>query len=277
MVMASLKTPQELALYPPLLFPASPQWQNFAVAWRMAPFDIFYFNSLFTGLVSTLFQVGFALLMAYALVFIPFPAKRPMFGLVLATMMIPVEMKLVPNFLLLKHLGDGSRAFDPALAPILAALGLSLAPAQLCCGINSYFALIVPPAAHAFPVFVLVQQFRLLPIDLIDAARVDGAGHLQILGRIVIPMSRPVLAATVLIAFVGRWNDYLWPLIITQSEAMRTLPVGLGYLRAASAEGAFPWNLLMAASIFVILPILVLFLFTQKQFVAGITSGAVKG
>jgi ABC-type glycerol-3-phosphate transport system permease component len=215
--------------------------------------------------------------MAYALIFVEFPFKRLLFLLILATMMIPVEMKLVPNFILLKKLGDISRLADVPTQAALAAIGLKIAPAQICCGINSYFALIVPPAAHAFPVFVLHQQFRTLPRDLIDAARVDGASHLQILWRVVTPLSRPVLAATILIAFVGRWNDYLWPLVITQSEAMRTLPVGQAFLRAASAEGSTPWNLLMAASIFVILPILVLFLFTQKQFVAGLTTGAIKG
>lgn len=277
MITTSLKTPQEVAIYPPKLWPDFPQWRNFATAWAVAPFDLFYFNSIFTGLASTFLQVLFALLMAYALVFIEFPFKRALFLLVLATMMIPVEMKLVPNFLLLKELGDLSRVADPPVQAMLSALGLKIAPAQVCCGINSYFALIVPPAAHAFPVFVLHQQFRTLPRDLIDAAKVDGASHGQILWRVVTPLSRPVLAATVLIAFVGRWNDYLWPLIVTQSEAMRTLPVGLGYLRTASEEGTTPWNLLMAASIFVILPIFVLFLFTQKQFVEGITAGAIKG
>ena len=155
--------------------------------------------------------------MAYGFVFIPFPAKRILFLLVLATMMIPVEMKLVPNYLLLKQLN----------------------------WINTYWALIIPPAAHAFPVFVLHQQFRTLPTELLDAAHVDGASHLQILLRIVTPMSRPLLAAVALVSFVGRWNDYLWPLIITNSLTMRTLPIGLAYLKETQ-EGGNRWNLLMA-------------------------------
>jgi ABC-type glycerol-3-phosphate transport system permease component len=277
MLTTAFKTPQEIAIYPPRFIPQSLRWENFTQAWATAPFGIFYFNSVFTGIASTALQVTFALFMAYALVFVEFPSKRAMFLLILATMMIPVEMKLVPNFILLKELGDLTRIADTPIAAVLGAIGANITPAQLCCGINSYFALIVPPAAHAFPVFVMHQQFRILPRDLIDAAKVDGASHWQTLWRIVTPMSRPVLAATILIAFVGRWNDYLWPLVITQSEVMRTLPVGLALLRAASEEGSTPWNLLMAASIFVILPILVLFIFTQKQFVAGLTSGAVKG
>ncbi len=277
MVTTALKTPQEIALYPPKLLPDVPQWQNFTEAWQSVPFSRFYFNSIFSGLVSTFLQVLFALFMAYALVFIEFPFKGMLLLLVLATMMIPVEMKLVPNFILLKHLGDFSRMADGPVQAVISALNLPLTPDRLCCGINSYFALIVPPAAHAFPVFVLHQQFRTLPRDLIDAAKVDGASHGQILWRIVTPISRPVLAAVTLISFVGRWNDFLWPRIIIQSQDMWTLTVALNAFRATLEEGSTPWNLLMAASVFVIFPLLVLFVFTQKQFVAGITAGAVKG
>lgn len=248
MVSTSFKPLSEIIIYPPKFLPVEVHPENYVDAWNAAPFDRFYINSIVTGVASTLLQVLFALFMAYAFVFIPFPKKDILFLLVLATMMIPVEMKLVPNYLLLKKLG----------------------------WINTYWALIIPPAAHAFPVFVLYQGFRTLPIELLDAAKVDGANHVQILLRIVTPMTRPLLAAVALVAFVGRWNDYLWPLIVTNKLAMRTLPIGLAYLKETQ-EGSNRWNLLMAGSVFVILPILILFLFTQKQFVAGITSGAVKG
>lgn len=248
MATTSLKPIQEVVIYPPHWLPSELRWENFVEAWHAAPFDRFYINSVVTGVASTVLQVLFALFMAYAFVFIRFPAKNVLFLLVLATMMIPVEMKLVPNYLLLKELH----------------------------WINTYWALIIPPAAHAFPVFVLHQQFRTLPKDLLDAATVDGATHTQILLRVVAPMSRPLLAAVALVSFVGRWNDYLWPLIVTNKVAMRTLPIGLAYLKETQ-EGGNRWNLLMAGTIFVIAPILVLFIFTQKQFVEGITRGAVKG
>jgi ABC-type glycerol-3-phosphate transport system permease component len=248
MLTTSVKPIQEVVIYPPRWLPSTIRLENFVEAWQAAPFDRFYINSVITGVATTVLQVLFALFMAYAFVFIAFPAKRYLFLLVLATMMIPVEMKLVPNYLLLKQLS----------------------------WINTYWALIIPPAAHAFPVFVLHQQFRTLPKDLIDAATVDGASHLQALLRIVAPMSRPILAAVALVSFVGRWNDYLWPLIVTNQVAMRTLPIGLAYLKETQ-EGGNRWNLLMAGTVFVIAPILVLFLFTQKQFVEGITRGALKG
>ncbi len=248
MATTALKPIQEVVIYPPKWLPSEIRLENFVEAWQAAPFDRFYINSVVTGVATTVLQVIFALFMAYAFAFISFPAKNLLFLLVLSTMMIPVEMKLVPNYLLLKELG----------------------------WINTYWALIIPPAAHAFPVFVLFQQFRTLHRDLLDAATVDGATHVQTLLRVVAPMSRPLLAAVALVSFVGRWNDYLWPLIVTNKVAMRTLPIGLAYLKETQ-EGGNRWNLLMAGTIFVVAPILVLFIFTQKQFVEGITRGAVKG
>lgn len=248
MLVTSLKPVQEIILYPPRWLPTEIRLDNYLKAWQAAPFGRFYFNSIYTGIVTTFFQVLFGLLMAYALVFINFPAKNFLFAMVLVTMMIPVEMKLVPNYLLLKQLG----------------------------WINTYWALIVPPIAHAFPVFVMQQQFKTLPRDLIDAAKVDGANHLQILFKVVMPISRSLLAAVFLVSFVGRWNDYLWPLIVTSEVKMRTLPIGLAYLKATQ-EGVPQWNILMAGSVFVIIPILLLFIFTQRQFVEGITRGALKG
>lgn len=248
MVMTSLKPMSEVVLFPPHLFPREFRFENYVEAWKAAPFALFYWNSIFTGLVATFLQVLFSLTMAYAFVFIRFPAKKVLFTLVLITMMIPDEMKLIPNYLVLARLD----------------------------WIDTYWALIVPPIAHAFPVFVMTQQFRTFPMDLFEAAKVDGATHLQILIRIVIPISWPMLSAVFLVSFVGRWNDYLWPLIVTNSVEMRTLPIGLTYLRAIEG-GVSRWNLLMAASVFVIFPILILFLFTQKQFVEGITRGAIKG
>lgn len=248
MLATSIKPIQEVIIYPPQWLPREIRLENYVEAWNAAPFDRFYVNSIVTGVATTILQVVFALFMAYAFVFVEFPVKGPLFLLVLATMTIPVEMKLVPNYLLLSKLG----------------------------WINTYWALIIPPAAHAFPVFVLYQGFRTLPKDLIDAAHVDGASHTQILFQVVAPMSRPLLAAVALVSFVGRWNDYLWPLIVTNKVAMRTLPIGLAYLKETQ-EGSNRWNLLMAGTVFVIFPILILFLFTQKQFVEGITRGAVKG
>lgn len=248
MVVTSLKPAAEVVQYPPSWWPGTIRWANYAEAWSAAPFGRFYVNSIVTGLAATGLQVTFAALMAYAFAVLRFPGKSVLFLMVLATMMIPDEMKLIPNYVLLDKLN----------------------------WIDTYWALIVPPAAHAFPVFVFHEQFRTLPRDLLEAAKMDGAGHVRILTQVVVPMCRPVFVAVALVSFVGRWNDYLWPLIVTNSEAMRTLPVGLAYL-AKGEEGGLGWHILMAGSIFVIIPVLVLFVFAQRQFVEGITKGALKG
>lgn len=248
MVLTSFKSSQEVLIYPPIWFPRQFRFENYLRAWEAAPFGKFYFNSVYTGVASTLLQVAFSLLMAYAFVFVPFRGKTIIFLAVLATMVVPIEMKLIPNYILLSRLR----------------------------WINTYRALIIPPAAHAFPVLVMVQALKTVPSSLIEASIVDGAGRLRILYRIILPVSRPMLSALFLVSFVGRWNDYVWPLIITSRESMRTLPVGLSYLKEIQGAGG-QWNLIMAASVFVIFPTLILFLFAQKQFVSGLTGGALKG
>lgn len=248
MIATSLKSSVEIAQYPPSLWPKTLRWENFRDAWQAAPFGRFYFNSVVTGAATTALQIVFALMMAYAFVFIKVPGKAVLFLGVLATMMIPDEMKLIPNFILLDKLH----------------------------WIDTYWALIVPPAAHAFPVFVLHEQFRIIPKALVESAKVDGASHARVLVSILLPLSRPVVASVLLISFWGRWNDYLWPLVITNRETMRTLPVGLAYLKA-SQESSPQWGMLMAGAVIVIFPALVLFVLVQRQFVDGITRGGLKG
>lgn len=248
MVLTSFKSSQEVLIYPPIWFPSHFRFENYLSAWEAAPFGRFYFNSIYTGVASTLAQVIFSLLMAYAFVFVPFKGKKIILLFVLATMVIPIEMKLIPNYILLSKMR----------------------------WINTYRALIIPPAAHAFPVFVMVQALKTFPASLIEASICDGAGHVRILYRIIAPLTRPMLSALFLVSFVGRWNDYVWPLIITSKESMRTLPVGLAYLKEIQGAGG-QWNLIMAASVFVIFPTLILFLFAQRQFVSGLTGGAIKG
>jgi len=249
MLITSVKPAAEISTYPPAWLPHEFQFSNYADAWSVAPFGTFYVNSVVVAGTTTLLQVTFALLMGYAFAIIRFPAKTVLLLAVLSTMMIPDEMKLVPNFILLSKLG----------------------------WIDTYMGLIVPAIAHAFPVFVLYQQFRQLPRSLIEAAQADGAGHWRILWQVAVPMSRPVLTAVALVSLLGQWNAYLWPLIVTNSTSMRTLPLGIAYLRKQAEEGSVQWNLLMAAAVFVVIPIVILYTFAQKQFVEGITRGALKG
>ncbi|GMW00167.1 MAG: glycerol-3-phosphate ABC transporter permease [Candidatus Hydrogenedentota bacterium] len=248
MALTSLKTSADVSRFPPQWFPSELRWENFYEAWHSAPFGRFYVNSAVTSAAATLLQVIFALLMAFAFAALRFPGKKALLIAVLATMMIPEEMKLVPNFILINRLG----------------------------WTDTYWALIIPASAHAFPVFVLYQQFRMIPADLFEAAAMEGAGPFRTLVHVVTPLARPLLVAVALVSFLGRWNDYLWPLIVTSKTAMRTLPLGLAYLKQAE-EGGNRWNLLMAATLIVVIPLLILYIIAQRHFVSGLTKGALKG
>jgi len=248
MVITALQPPDAIVTDAGAWWPSEIRWSNFTDAWHAAPFGRFFVNSLVTGIAATAIQVVGAILMGYAFAVIQFPGKPFIVIAVIATMAVPEESKLVPNFLLMRDFG----------------------------WIDSYWALIIPPAAHAFPVFVLYQQFRTIPSSMRDAARADGAGHWRTLWQVYVPMSRPAIAAVIVIAFLGRWNDFLWPLIITNTAEMRTLPIGLAYLRGLHEIGN-QWPVLMAGSLLVILPILLLYAVAQRQFVEGITRGAIKG
>ena len=235
MISTAFKPLEEVAAYPPHWLPRQPTLNNFALAWQAAPFGRFTLNSVISAGISCVLQIFFALLMGYAFAFLKFPAKRFLFMAVIATMLIPEEAKLIPNYTTILRLG----------------------------WMNTYTALIIPTVAHAFPVFVLFQWFRSLPRDLIEAAKVDGASHWQTLWQVVVPASRAVVLVLTLYSFVNRWNDYLWALVVTDKLAMRTLPIGLAYLKGTQ-EGGNQWNLLMATALFATLPLVLLFLVTQK-------------
>jgi ABC-type glycerol-3-phosphate transport system permease component len=247
MVTTALKPFSEVVIYPPRWIPSYIRWENFVEAWRAAPFARFYVNSIIVTVTTTILELFIGLFSAYAFARLDFPKKDWLFALVLATLMIPGQMKLIPNFVTLKRLG----------------------------WINTYWALIIPPAANAFGTFLMRENIMSLPSELFDAAKIDGAGHLSMIRHLVIPLTRPILGTMTLLGFIGHWNAYLWPLIVTNTADMRTLPIGLVYMRMA--EGGNIWNLLMAGTIFVTAPILIVFIFNQNQLIEGVTRGALKG
>ncbi len=244
---ASLKNLQQIYTFPPVWIPTEPRLSNYSEAWNSAPFGRFYLNTIITTFFGVALEVVNALLTAYALVFIRFPGKNLIFIVLLAALMVPIHVTILPNYLTIASLG----------------------------WVNTYQGIILPGASVAFGAFLLRQHFLSLPHEIPEAARLDGASHLQTLWYVILPISRPMLVTVTLVSVVTKWNDFLWPLISTNSENMRTLPIGLSYL--FSAEGASQWGLIMAATIFVILPVLLLFLRWQKHIVSGLTSGATKG
>src|SRR5579859_1201557 len=247
MLIAAFKTNQEIFTSPPTWIPLAPTLENFPAAWKQAPFGNFYVNSLLYTLVSGSAKILQAVFSAYAFAFLSFPRKNLVFVLLLMALMIPDEFTVLPNFLTLALVG----------------------------WTNTYQGLLLPGFVSAFGTFLLRQHFLSLPREVLEAARVDGAGHLRTLFSVVVPMSRPVLATLVLLTAVSRWNDYLWPLIITNSASMRTLSVGIALL--FQKESGTVWGLVMAGTLYVVLPILVLFLLVQRHIVEGIAAGAVKG
>jgi sn-glycerol 3-phosphate transport system permease protein len=250
MLSGSLKTNAEIRTIPPVFFPSELRWANFTDAWNAAPFGRFYINTIITTALGSGAELLNAVMTAYAFVFLRFPKKNALFVLLLLALMIPDEVVVIPNYVFIANLPGGT-------------------------WINTYQGIIVPGASVAFGAFLLRQAFLGLPREVIDAARVDGTGHFRLLWDIVIPMARPAIITFGLISLVAKWNEYLWPLVVTNEARMRTLTVGITYL--FDSEGATNWGPVMAATIFVIAPLLVIFLWAQRHIIEGITSGATKG
>lgn len=220
-------------------------FQNYAMAWKSAPFGIYYLNTAFVSIVTTVLEVIFAAMAAYAFAIMRFPGKNLIFALFLGTMMIPGEVLLVPNFITISRLG----------------------------WIDTYYALIIPWIVSVFAIFLMRQHFLTLPSELKDAALIDGCSHFRYLWTIVAPLSKPTIITCALLKFVGSWNAFLWVLIVTNKDRFRTLPVGL---QTFSTDVGTVYNQLMAAATFSILPIVILFLFTQKYFIRGVARTGLK-
>jgi len=226
--------------------PTSFVWQNYVKVWAVVPFAQFYLNSIFVSLCITFGQVATSAMAAYAFARLNFPGRDRIFFGYLATMMIPGAVTMIPVFILLRHLG----------------------------WIDSYKALILPGIFTAYGTFMLRQFFLTLPKDLEDAAKIDGCSYVRIFWHIILPLSKPALATLTTFTFMGSWMNLMWPLIVVNTHTKYTLPVGLAYFQGVHGTD---WTLLMAASMMMILPILIVFLFNQRFFVEGIKLTGIKG
>ena len=246
MVSTSFKSLEEAALFPPTLWPSHWLPKNYVDAWNGAPFGRYLVNTLFVAGAQTVSVIITGSLAAYAFARMEFPGKNAIFLAFLGTMMIPLEVILVPNFIILKQFG----------------------------WYNSYFALIVPWSANVFSIFLLRQFFLSIPRELYDAAEMDGCSRFGFLWRIALPMSKPALVTVSLLVFLGAWNSLLWPLIVTGSEDMRVLQVGLS---AFQSDARVQYHLWMAAATFTLLPVVGLYLFAQRYFIESVAGSGVKG
>ncbi|WP_193103798.1 carbohydrate ABC transporter permease [Brachybacterium sp. FME24] len=243
---SSLKPSGDIYSWPLQWIPTQLTLDNFVSAWNSAPFDRFFLNSIVTTAVGTLLELTLAILCAYAFVFVDFRFKKIAFGLIIASMMLPGHVTLIVNYITIANLG----------------------------WLNSYQGIILPGIASAFAMFLLYQYMRTIDKDILQAAEIDGAGHIRRMLTIVVPLSTPMILTATLIVMVGKWNEYVWPLIVTSTADMRTLPIGLLFLR--SQEGYSNWGAIMAGAVFVSLPMLILFFLAQKRIIGGLAAGALK-
>ena len=247
MIIGAFKESREIYQLPPTWFPATLNFANFSRAWTVVPFDRYYLNTIITTFFGSAFEIFFAVTSAYAFVFLRFPKREWLFLILLSALMIPGQVAILPNYLTMGRFG----------------------------WINTYQGIILPGASVAYGTFLLRQYYRTLPREILDAAKVDGAGHLRTLWSVVLPLARPAVITFGLLSIVAKWNDYLWPLVITTTRDMRVLPIGIRWLMVE--EGTIEWGVVMAGALFVVLPVVIVFLWAQKYIVEGIAAGAVKG
>jgi multiple sugar transport system permease protein len=247
-------------------------FENYPEAWRAYPFVSFwraYANSLAVAALVTIGQVLTSTLAAYAFARLRFPGRDVLFFGYLATMMIPGAVTMIPTFALLKNMPVFlNYVFHTSYFSRDFILGGRLI------GIDSYFALIAPRCFSAYGVFMLRQFFLGIPKELEEAARIDGCGSLGVLRHVVVPLAKPALVTLAIFTFMWAWGDFLWPLIVTDSDEIKTLPL---LLQSFQGQHATRWNYLMAASVTALAPMVVAFLLGQRSFIEGIKLGAVKG
>ncbi len=246
MLSTSLKDPTQIFTAEFQLWPQPIVWHNYVEAWQAIPFGRFYLNSILVALCVTVGQVLTSSMAAYAFARLKFPGRDKLFFSYLATMMIPGMVTTIPIFILLKELN----------------------------WLDTYKALILPGIFSAYGTFMLRQFFMTLPVDLEDAAKIDGCSLWRIYWQIILPLSKPALSTLAMFTFLGNWQSFFWPLVVTSSEQMKTLPVGLSYFQDIYTTN---WTLLMAGSIIVLAPALVIFILNQRFITQGIALTGLKG
>jgi alpha-1,4-digalacturonate transport system permease protein len=227
------------------LFPSELVWSNFSEAWGKLPFTLFYINSIVIAVIAVAVTVFINLLAGYTFAKYDFPGRNVLFLLLISTLMIPIQVIMVPEFLIVSQLG----------------------------WVNTYAGVIAPRAAEAFGIFMVRQFMVSIPDELLEAARLDGASEFKIFLRVVLPLSWPVIAVLTIFTFMWRWNDFAWPLVVLQERSTYTVPLGLNLMK-----GQFftDWTGIMSMSLVSILPMLLVFVFFQRYFIQGMATTGMK-
>jgi len=246
MVSTSLKPLDQVFVMPPQWIPDPVRWDNYTTLWQDLPMGRMIWNSVKVSVLVVIGQVIVCATSAYAFARLRFPGRELIFGLYLASMMIPGQVTQIPSFMLMRVFG----------------------------WIDTHYALIIPGLASAFGTFLLRQFLLTIPVELEEAARIDGANYWHIFAHIMLPLSRPALATLGVFTFMGVWNDFMWPLITINSLDKMTLPLGLSFLNSVHSTD---WTRLMAGDVIALIPVVVVFLFAQRYFIHGITLTGLKG
>ena len=253
MVLTSLETAAETHQFPPVLWPHIPQWGNYPAALRAAPFLRFMFNSGVVAVIVVVSNLVLCSIAGYAFARLRFLGRGLLFGVLMATLMVPFQVTMIPEFLIVKWLGVHVWG-------------------QL--GIDHLGALVVPNMVTAFGIFFLRQFFLTIPVELEEAARIDGTSRLGVVFKIVMPLSMPALSTLAVMSFLDSWNSFLWPLIVVSTQSHMTLPLGLTTFQGSHDTD---WQLLMAGNVFSLLPMLVIFFAAQRYFVRSVAATGLKG
>lgn len=245
MLLSAFKTSADVYSYPPKWIPSSFKWTNFAEVFKKIPFLRFYLNSIGVGVIQTFLQIAISAMGAFALSKLEFPGRKKMFIFMQSSMYVPEVVTMIPLFLLASWAGL----------------------------VDTYAGLIIPGLSCAFTTILLMSFFQTIPNDLIDAAKIDGCGYYRIFLQVILPNARTAIGTASLFAFLTHWRSYMWPLIVTSNVKMRTLPIGLKYL---VQETSSEYQILMAASLMAIIPVLVVYMLMEKEFVQSITLTGLK-
>lgn len=246
MISVALQTEAEISSSPLTLLPAVPQWMNFITAWQRGPFLLYLKNSLTIIVCVITLQMVIMVPAAYAFAKYEFKGKKLMFGLVLIAFMTPGQITFLPIYQMMSDWGL----------------------------MNSLMPQILPFMSNAFGIFLLRQYFMQIPDELIEAAKLDNAGALKIVYKLMLPMAKPAMSTIVLFSFVSHWNDYFWPLVMTQSTAVRPLTIGIAMLK--NTEGVTNWNIIMAGNLILVLPILIVYVLCSKSIIKSFAYSGIK-
>jgi len=245
MILSAFKTPGDVYAYPPKWLPSQWNLDNFKAVFDLIPFWTYYGNSIFTSVVQTFLQISISILAAYALTKLRFPGRNFVYKFLQSSMFVPTVVTIIPTFLIISKMGL----------------------------VNTYAGIILPQIMSAFTTMLIMSFFVSVPNELLEAARIDGCGYMGCLFKIMLPSSVSGITTAALFSFLGHWKAYQWPLIVTNSTKLRTLPIGLKYL---VQESSSEYQVMMAAAVLTVVPVLIVYSIYEKQLVKSITLTGIK-